>query len=175
MITLTLFYYFLLLVAAIYLIGMFIVLRLIVPFMGFRRYKVPTELPYEYLSTIKDLESRSNTQEEYLNNAYNFVLSRWNSEKFKTVTLLPKIFRTDLKRIWNEPGYLHCNTMNFILQTILVNSKFFKPDDVKVRHTILNFVQHQYLSVRVANKWIDVDPAGSSIRNLPLGKRAGLF
>lgn len=167
--------YILVALTAIYLIGMYIGLRLVVPFMGFRQYKAPTDLPQEYKALIKQWESETNDPMEYLQKAYDFVLTRWNCAPFKTMTSFHKIFRKDLARLWNEPGYMHCNTMNFVLNTLLINSKFFTPADVKVKHTILNWVQHQYLKVNVGDKWVEADPGGSHSRGLKLGERTGLF
>jgi hypothetical protein len=162
-------------IVAIYLIGMYVGLRLVVPFMGFRQYKAPTDLPQPYLDLIRQWEAESKDPMEFLKRAYDFVLTRWNCAPFKTVTSFPKIFRKDLNRLWNEPGYMHCNTMNFVLHTLLVNSKFFRPEDVKVRHTVLNYVQHQYIKVNVGDRWVEADPGGSHTRGLKLGERTGLF
>jgi hypothetical protein len=167
--------YILAILAAIYAIGMYVMLRLIVPFMGFRRYLPPTDLPPQYRELIKKWESESQSQMDFLTRAYDFVNTYWTVKKFQTVTQFHKIFRRDLNRIWNDRGYLHCNTMNYVLFALLANSKFFTANDVRVRHTILNWVQHQYLQVKVDGKWMDVDPAGSFPRGIPLGQRAGLF
>ena len=52
---------------------------------------------------------------------------------------------------------------------MLANSKFFKEDDIRFKYIFLNFVPHQYLQVKVGEKWIDFDPAGAGIRGKPLG------
>jgi hypothetical protein len=167
--------YTILIILALYFLVMFLLLRLIVPFMGFKKYAPPAVIPDEYKKLVNEWNEKSQNSMGYLKLAYDFVLTRWKMEKFKTAILFPKIFRTDLKQLWNEPGYLHCNTMNYVLFVFLVNGKYFTPDDIEIKHTILNFVTHQYMRVKVDGRWIDVDPAGSFIRNLPLGQRAGLY
>lgn len=145
-----------------YFFLVFFVLRLTAPFMGFRQPVPVGELPGEMRQAIAELEVQSQGPSDYLQKAFKFVLSRWYAERHKAVTELPKLFRGNLQQIWQQPGYAHCTTQNFILYTLLVNSRFFKPDDIRIRHVFLNFVPHQYMKVRVEQGWIDVDPAAVS-------------
>lgn len=157
-------------VVAGYFVLAFVVFRLIVPFMGFKPYQVPKELPEEVRLKIKELEAQSQDQDEYLLKAFQFVISRWYAVRYKAVTELHKLFRSDMEKIWHETGYAHCSTQNFILHALLVGSRFYKPEDVRVRHVFLNFVPHQYMEVKVAGKWIDVDPAAVSSGITVFGK-----
>jgi hypothetical protein len=159
----------------LYLLSMLVLLRLVVPFMGFRMYRIPTEIPNEYRRLISEWEGKSLSQYDYLKQAYDFTTQNWKVEKFKAVTEFPKIFRRDLKGIWGDKGYIHCNTMVYVLGTFLVNSRFFKPEDIQVRHTLLNLVLHQYMKVRVGRQWLDVDPAGAYVRGKALGERCGIY
>jgi len=161
--------------AGVYLVGMFAVLRLAVPFMGFWMYRIPDQIPDDYRRLINEWEMESAGAEEFLKKSYDFSVTYWKPEKFQTVSQFARIFRRDLQGIWDARGYLHCNTMNYVLACLLANSKFFTQDDIRIRHTVLNWVQHQYLQIRVNGKWMDVDPAGSYVRGLPMGQRAGLF
>ncbi len=164
-----------LVILAVYFLIVFVGLRLVVPFMGFGGYKPPTDLPTEIKNTISELENQSRDQMSYLQAAYGFVLGRWEHSRFKAATQLHKLFRKDLKEIWNVKGFIYCPTINFLVYTLLANSKFFKAGDVKVKHVFLNFVPHQYLQVRVGSQWIDVDPAGTGIRGKPLGQHLSFF
>ncbi len=111
----------------------------------------------------------------YLKMAFSFVLSRWYAVRYKAVTEFPKLFRKDVNIIWQQPGYAHCNTQNYILAVLLVNSKFFKPEDIEFKVVFLNFVPHQYIKVQVGDKIIDVDPAATSAGITTFGKRGSFF
>ncbi len=75
---------------------------------------------------------------EYLARTSDFVRDRWHSERLKTITRLPLIFRTDIAQIWNSPEYAHCTTVTFVLYTMLVRSRYFTQEDIRVRHTFFN-------------------------------------
>lgn len=162
------------LIIAAYVFIVFFLSRLFVPFMGFKKYDPPGDLPAEVIATIRELEAQSRNACEYLEMAYRYVRERWHSERLRTITRLPLIFRTNIGEIWKAPGYAHCTTINFILYTLLARSRFFSVDDVRIRHTFFNGVLHQYLQVRIENSWIDADPSTTYL-DQPLGQRARLF
>jgi len=56
----------------------------------------------------------------------------------------------------------------------LVKSGWFEDKDIQVKVTILNFFTHQYLKVKVGEKWIDVD-SHESYKGVPLGKHSQWF
>ena len=143
--------------------------------MGFGGYRAPGLMPEGMQAKLKELEAGSNGPEEFLQAVYAFCQKKWQHNRFSVVVYLPKIFRRDINRIWQDNGFVHCNTMNFMANTLISNSKFFQPEDVRVRHVFLNFVPHQYLQVKLGEKWLDFDPAGAGIRNRPLGVHASLF
>lgn len=162
-------------VIAAYFFLIFVVLRLVAPFMGFSGYRPPNDIPQEVRDKILELESKSRDQMSYLQAVYNSVLGRWQHSRFKAAILLPKLFKSDLSKIWHTEGFVYCTTINFAVYVLLANSKYFKAGDVKVRHVFLNFVPHQYLQVRVGESWVDVDPAGAGIRGFGLGHHASWF
>jgi uncharacterized protein YggE len=69
------------------------------------------------------------------------------------------------------------NEMNSKMKALSESLKTFgiKSEDIKIKHTFANFVPHQYLQVKVAGVWIDVDPAGVGIRKKPLGTHLSWF
>lgn len=164
-----------LIVVAVYFFLAFFVLRLIAPFMGFRQYRPPADLPPEVRQAIAELENKSHDQMSYLRAAHDFVIGKFTGGRMDAVRYFPKIFRKDLGKIWDAGGYAHCTTKNFVLYALLANSKYFTAGDVKVRHTFLNFVPHQYLKVKVSGRWLDADPAAASIGSYPLGKHGWLI
>lgn len=160
---------------AFYFLLIFFILRLVTPFMGFGRFSLPHHLPQEVIDAIAELERNAETPEAYLTSAYNFVVSRWHAGRFATVRYAPLAFRTDISAIWHQPGYAHCNTQNYILFLLLAGSSFFKPTDIRPTCVFFNFFIHQYLQVTVPSGQIAVDPAGASIRGIPLGGRIEFF
>jgi hypothetical protein len=160
---------------AVYLLIVFVFIRLFVPFMGYRKFPLPQNVPVDMVSAIQSLESRSTSAEEYLKNAYDLVTSHWHASRLGTIFYAPKAFRTNLENIWRRPGFAHCNTQNYLLFVLLIGSKFFKEEDIKPQHIFFNFFIHQYLKVRVGDKHINVDPAGASIRGKPFGTHLHLF
>ena len=157
-----------------YFFVIFFLSRLLVPFMGFKQYSPPRELSEEILKEINILVQDSHDQRSFLDAVYAFVQERWRSEHLKTFLKLKLIFRTDIGEIWHSRGYAHCTTINFILYTMLVNSPYFKEEDIQIRHAFFNMVAHQYLRVRVDGQWLDVDPS-TVYTHEPVGKRARWF
>lgn len=166
-------------VGLIYFFVVFVVLRLVVPFMGFKQNMPKAELPLEMESKIAELENKSQNQMTFLQGVYDVVLNKtlhqWQHTRFKAAIYVPKLFVDSLTEIWQTNGFIYCNAINFVGFSMLVNSNFFTAKDIKVRYVFLNFVLHQYLQVKVGESWIDFDPAGSGIRNGLLGTHAGLF
>ncbi len=168
-------FYWILAIVAAYFLLVFVALRLVVPYMGFRQYQPPTSLPQEMKEKISELEAQSPDQKAYLDAVYKTVSERWQHSRFQAALQLPKLFRSDLEKIWHVKGFAYCSTINFVIYTFLANSKFFKTEDIKVKHVFLNFVPHQYLQVKVGERWIDIDPAGAGIRGLGIGHHASIF
>jgi hypothetical protein len=163
------------LVLAGYFFVVFFVLRLVVPFMGFSEPEVPKQIPDEMVQMIKTWEAQASKPEDFLQNVFEFVRKNWWSDRFKTILKFPLAFRSDINQIWHERGYAHCTTANYVLFVLLVNSKFFKPGEIRFRQVFLNFFIHQYLQVRVGDRWLDVDPGGSNIGKFGLNRHASGF
>ncbi len=165
--------------AAAYFLLLFIGSRLVVPFMGFVQYPPPTIIPQDIRTAITALENKSTSQLQYLQAVYELVLDKtmhqWRHTRFKAAIRFPRAWVTDLSEIWQTGDFVYCTAINFVIYAMLCNSKFFKPQDVKVRHVFVNFFIHQYLQVRVGNEWVDVDPAGAGIRGFGLGRHLSFF
>lgn len=159
---------------SLYIFIVFFLLRWVVPFFGYEPFVELTTIPVDMLKFINLMESKSNSQGEYLKLVYDALSLKWQGERLKTITESPKAWRTDIDEIWNSHGFAHCHTIDYIFFILLVKSKYFKPDDVRVQFVMLNFFIHQYLEVRVEGKWIDVDVWASNL-GVPFGKHAELF
>lgn len=165
----------LLIVIAVYFFLVFVVLRLLVPFLGFGRFMMPENLPEEIKNAVQELEGRSLSQEDYLKSAYDLVIARWHAGRMVTIFKARSAFRKNLSTIWNSPGYAHCNTQNYILFVLLAGSRFFQAKDIEPRCVFFNFFIHQYLRVRINGEIVAADPAGASIRGKTLGEHIEFF
>ncbi len=162
-----------------YFLLVFVGFRLIIPFMGFRQYSPPTNVPPEIQKAIYELENKSYDQMSYLQAAYALIMEKnqrqWKHTRLYAALRPYRAFITDILQLWNTNEFIYCTSMNFLFYTLLANSKFFKASDVKLKHTFANMIIHQYMKVRVGDKWIDVDPTGTGIKNKPLGTHLAGF
>ena len=166
-------------IVGVYFFLLFVAARLVVPFMGFGKFAQPPGLPPEIRSMVTELENQSSSQVSYLQAVYNVVLDKtlhqWKHTRFKAALRLPRAFVKDLNEIWRTNDFLYCTQINYAIFAMLINSKFFSEKDIKVRHVFINFFIHQYLQVKVGEKWIDVDPAGAGIRGFGIGHHASIL
>lgn len=160
----------------IYILLVFVMTRLVVPHFGFSPFPVSQKIPVELQQKINELklsaESFGTAQDkEFLKSAYEFVTTKHHGERIKTLTEPWLAWQDPLSA---QPGFTPCNISNQLLRTMLVVSGKFQNEDVQVRYTFLNFFIHQYLQVKVNDKWIDVDPWAKAL-GIEFGKHANLF
>ncbi len=166
-------------IIAVYFFLIFLLTRLVVPFMSFKGFEKPERVPEEIKGKISELENKSREPMSYLQAVYDLVLHKtlhqWKHSRFKAGIMFPRAFVKDLREIWQTNRFLYCTGINYLIYVMLINSRFFKHDDIKVRHVFVNFFIHQYLQVKVGDKWVGVDPAGTGIRGKPLGEHLSFF
>lgn len=141
----------------------FVVARVALPHLSFRDYKIEEKLPRDMEVVINRINRRYKNDEEFVRAAYDFVTKRYRRDVGERGLLVSckKAFRKDLNKIWNEKEWQPCHKQNYILRTMLVKSGRFNREDVRLRVTFSQRFMHQYLKVRVKDKWVNVDPAGS--------------
>lgn len=151
----------------------YVVSRFAVPFMGWRGFKPPKEIPGEIKIKIAELEALAHNPQSYLQSVYDFVMEKnwtqWNHTRLRAAFRLRRAFVKDLGEIWRTRDFIYCTAINYLVYAMLTGSRYFKPSDIKVRHVFVNFFIHQYLRVKINGGWTDVDPAGTGIRGKPLG------
>src|SRR5581483_3051925 len=103
----------------------------------------------EVKNTIGNLQNASLDQLSYLRAVYDFILDKtlhqWEHTRGKAALRWHRLFVKNLDEIWQAKDFVYCYAINFAAYALLANSKFFKPEDVEVRHVFFNFVPHQYL------------------------------
>jgi len=159
---------------AIYTILVFIISRLLIPHLGFRKSKLPKTLPISLRLAINKLKLKSKDKKDYLKNTYTYLTKKYHGKR-NTVLKKPKLlFETNIKNIWKIKGFIPCHTFVQLIRLFLVRSRLFKEKDIRIRHTFFNFNIHQYLEVRVKKKWHKVDPWAKFI-GVKFGDYARLF
>lgn len=160
-------------IVVIYIIVVFILSRFFIPHLRFFKDKFPEKIPDNMEKVIIDLKAKANSNKEFLELAYNYIGNKYRSERFNTVFKFNYLFKP-ADEIWKMNGYIPCTQSNFLLRIFLVKSGFYKDKEIKKRHIFTNFALHQYLQVKVGDKWIDVD-VGEKQRGLPIGKHLRHF
>ena len=155
----------------IYFFVVFVLSRLFIPYYGWIKEKIPDKLPPSWEGIVERLKQRSHSQEEYLTNAYHYITTRYKGGRFKTLLYLQLVYEDPFS---HEKGYIQCNVQNYLFRTLLVKGGLFDDRDIQVKTTILNFFTHQYLKVKVGDKWVAVDPH-ESYKGVPLGKHSEWF
>lgn len=123
----------------------------------FSKTLLPKSLPTEIQVTINDLK-KSNTKEECLKQAYEIMNKKYRGYRIKTYTRLFDLFTTDIKKLWSRSGFLHCTNINYVMRVLLIKSGHFQESDIRLKWTLIWYMSpHQYLQIKVANKWIDID------------------
>lgn len=154
----------------VYIFVVFVGIWLVVPYYGFNNPK-RKKVPDEYLKVIDEINNRSKNNVEYLKNVYDFLTSKYYGSKIELFTKWNYAFDDIFS---HKMGFIPCNIFNQILKTMLLQSQRFEEKDIRKRIVLLNFFIHQYLQVRVEDKWIDVDLEYKNI-GIPFGKHASIF
>lgn len=167
--TMTIFLY----VVIAYVLVVFVLSRLVVPHLGFKEEKIEEPIPASLMDKINELKAKAKSHEDFLNLAYDYLGSRFRSERLNTFLKFNYLFKP-LNQVWQMEGYLPCTIINYLLKIFLVKSGWFMENDLRRRHVFVNFVPHQYLQVKINGNWLDVD-VGEKQRGLPLGKHLKYF
>jgi len=163
----------------IYFLAVFVLSRLLIPHLGFSLDALPNNVPVSWQKEIDSLKVKDRRANEFLSLAYDYLGQKYLYKgplffrRFKVFTNFSALF-INLDDLYRRTGFMHCTQLNFVLRLFLVNSGFFKEEDIKVEHVFLNFFIHQYLQVKVNNHWLDVDIFGYS-DGLKIGQHLKIF
>ncbi|NLC31349.1 MAG: hypothetical protein GX765_04845 [Candidatus Moranbacteria bacterium] len=72
---------------------------------------------------------------------------------------MPLVFKKDVCFLWNQDGFLHCTNINYLARILLIESGFFKEEDIVLKWTLVWYISpHQYLRVKmIDDEFINVD------------------
>ena len=154
-----------------YVTVFWVLARLVVPHFGFTKKSLPSRLPESFSEIIEQINAESKDAFEFLKKSYDFITSRYQGSRMKTVTNFWVAFENPLN---HKPGFMPCTGQNYLLRVMLIESGRFKDSDIELRVVPLNLCIHQYLRVKVAGKIIDVDP-WSAFLGVPFGKKSAFI
>jgi len=157
----------------LYLIVVFLFSRLFVPHLGFRKEPLPKKIPKGLLSTISSLKRKNSTKLSFAKAAYDLISTKYEGSHVLTFFHFNLLFSRDLNFLWNLKSYLPCHQQNLLYRIMLVKSGLFSEDDIRIRHTAIYGMIHQYVQIRL-NKWTDVDLWARQC-GIPFGSRANFF
>jgi len=154
-----------------YLFIVFVVIRLVVPNLGFKRKPIPKNIPEELSKTIDRLNTEATSDENYLELAYKYVTTKHTGGHIRTLTNFWKAF---LDPLCSKSKFMHCAGQNYLLRTLLIKSGRFEEKNIKIVIRFLDFFMHQYSKIKVNGKIIDVDPWADFI-GASIGEKAKWF
>jgi len=154
-----------------YVLFVFVVIRLVVPYYGFSKTEIKSSVPKYFLYEIEKINLTSNTDFEYLKNSYDYLSSKYYGSKVELFTKWQRAFDDVFT---HKTGFVPCNVFNELMKIVLIKSGRFEDNDIRKRVTFLNLFIHQYLQIKVSGKWIDVDMEYKNM-GVPFGKHASIF
>jgi hypothetical protein len=139
----------------------------------FRKTPLPQDVCAVIAAEIKRLQ-KAMSKEQYLQQAYDLITTRFVSGRINTIMRLFELFSTSTRDLWNRNGrFVHCTNQNYLLAVLLVKGGRFQESDIILKWTLISyFSPHQYLKVRVdSNRWVTVDCWGRQY-GVPYGDHA---
>jgi len=129
----------------------------------FTKAKIPNELPKEMEILIKKLK-KSTTKKDCIKKAYLFLSKKYRGYRIYTYLKFSDLFISDINKIWTKKGFLHCNTLNYLMRILLIKSELFDEKDIKLKWTLVWYISpHQYLNIKTSkNEFINIDLWGRS-------------
>ena len=123
----------------------------------FSKTPIPGVLPDEMQKIINEIKKSLN-KEECLKKVYEILIAKYQGCRIKTYTKLFDAFKRDIATLWSKNGFLHCTHINYVMKVLLIKSDFFKKEDIRLKWTQIWYISpHQYLQVKIDDKWINVD------------------
>ncbi len=128
----------------------------------FSKGPLPDELSSVFSELVNDLNDLS-SKDEALKEVYKIISLRFRASRLKVILRSRRIFLKDPEIMWKK-NFLYCHQMNYLLRLLLVKSRWFEDDDIKLKYSLVYyFMPHQYLKIRISdNQYMNVDPWGRS-------------
>ena len=123
----------------------------------FTKTPIASELPVEMQQMIQDLKKCS-SREDCLWRSSEILKKKYRGYRMRTYFKIYEIFTSDVEKLWHRRGFLHCTNLNYLLRTLLVESGFFRDEELILRWTQIWYLSpHQYMQVIINNQAINID------------------
>ena len=152
----------LLLLVVIYFNSMFVLSQIFIPNLGYRR-KIKGKIPIFVRQEMIKIGENSKTKREVLEKVLEFQHKYFYSEMRQVYRQFFLLFEGNFQKLWNKKGFLHCHQQNFVLRVLLLQTKRFKEEDIRLKVTFCYFNIHQYMKLKVDDETIKVDPFAISL------------
>jgi hypothetical protein len=121
----------------------------------FKKGPVPRTLPKEMQKVVNNL-AKTKSKKQCLELAYSIMINRFQG--CGVFFNIGAYFTEEIQVFWDNEKETHCTNLNYILEVLLVRSKKFVKDDIKIMWTISVLSPHQYLRIKInESEWINVD------------------
>ena len=157
----------------IYIITVFILSRLVIPHLGFKKDNLPINISDNINRKIQELKNKANSKNEFLKLAYDFLGSKYKTGRLLTFLKLHYLFK-NVDEVWDMSGFMPCTQSGYLMRIFLIRSGFFKEEEICIKHTFVDFNIHQYLQVKINDVWLDVD-VGEQQRGMLIGNHLKFF
>ncbi len=129
----------------------------------FSKRKIPNKLPKGMKDLINELK-KSKTKKAYVKKAYSSLLKKYRGYRFYTYIRFFDLFVSDISKIWAKEGFMHCIVLNYFMRILLIKSRLFNEDDIKLKWTLVWYISpHQYLNIKVSKtEFINLDLWGNA-------------
>ncbi len=156
---------------SVYIFFIAIGTRFFVPHLGFEKSVLPKNIPDNLQEKINELNRISKDNYDYLKNAYEFLISKYHGDRVKTLTRFWYLFGDPFRF---QSGFIPCTVFNYFLRIMLVRSGRFQEKSIRLVVVPFNLIIHQYLKIKINDKWINVDPWSKTL-GISFSKRSFLF
>jgi hypothetical protein len=130
----------------------------------FYKVALPKEIPRSLKKDIVTL-SKLKTKKACLERIRNLIV-----KKYKGCRMYEEFSLYLYSGLKIKSRRMHCTNLNYLVRFLLVRSGHFKEEDISLAYSFIAFSPHQYLKVRIGNKYMPIDAWAWT-----LGKKLGEY
>jgi hypothetical protein len=144
--------------ALVYFILVFLISRIVIPFLGFDRHPLPKTVPRIILNQITAVKKRSSDKESFIIESFKVFGGKYSPKVGDVFLRVFQHFKSDISHLWGVNGYLGCHQQSHLFRIFLVKSGYFKDRDIHLVTSFHLFMIHRHLRVRTDSFVADIDP-----------------
>jgi hypothetical protein len=86
-----------------------------------KKTPIPDTIPEALQEKIREF-AQSGDKEQFIRDAFLYIVSRYGGARTGLICYLVRIFETDIFEIYATTGYMHCTTMNYLIRIMCIES-----------------------------------------------------